>query len=181
MERAPGYTLREFFERKYRNTIEVSEAIQLVQNLAGIIKRIHTKNVFHQNISPDNIMIEWDSKPESIGFAHLTLLGFSHAFIVSNEISMENISARQSWYSAPQASVKAMSSTVDASGICAIFFWLLTKMNPQHENGELPHEKFRDKLNDVIDNAINSIRMYSKLLFENKISIEIDRKNSFMN
>ncbi len=158
MERAPGCSLKEFIERKCQGVLEISTAIQLTLNLIGIIQQMHNKGIFHQNLSPENIMIEWDLK-SSIAHAQLTILNFTQAVIVLNTAHTSIPSSIEKWYHAPQIDGKGLSSTVDPSGSCAILFWLLTQIEPEHDNDELPHQQARDKLNDMIKSAVKSTSM----------------------
>ncbi len=158
MERAPGCSLKEFIERKCQGVLEISTAIKLTLNLIGIIQQMHNKGIFHQNLSPENIMIEWDLK-SSIDRAQLTILNFSQAVIVSNKAHTPIKSSTEKWYHAPQIDDQGLSSTVDPSGSCAILFWLLTQIEPGHGNDELPHQRARDKLDDMIRSAVKSTSM----------------------
>ncbi|CAF1406093.1 unnamed protein product, partial [Rotaria sordida] len=148
MKRAPGYSLKEFIERKCQGVLEVQEAIQLTLNL---------------NLSPENIMIEFDSKSRLINQAQLTVLNFSQAVVISTGRDAEIASSTQKWYRAPQTNVKGLSSTIDASGVCAILFWLLTQTDPSHKNDELPHQQAREKLHDMIKSAANSTSLEKQL------------------
>ncbi|CAF1067890.1 unnamed protein product [Rotaria sp. Silwood1] len=163
MKRAPGYSLKEFIERKYRVVLEISTAIQLTLNLVRILQQVHGRGIFHQNLSPENIMIEWDLNSTSIDQALLTVLNFRHAVFVSTSKDTAIVSSTQKWYHAPQTNITKLSSTIDASGICAILFWLLTQMDPRRENDELPHQQARDKLNDMIKGAVNSTSLQNQL------------------
>ena len=145
MERAPGHTLKEFITRPHIIALSIPEVIPLALNLIRIIKRVHANDVLHQNISPEHILIEWDRKSSSTGQAQLTLVSFSQG------------SSEQRWYQAPQASVSELHSTVDASGVCAIIFWLMTTIDPQHENGEAPHDQARGELNRIITDTVLSL------------------------
>ncbi|CAF4214561.1 unnamed protein product [Rotaria sp. Silwood2] len=163
MKRAPGYSLKEFIERRCQGVLEVSAAIQLSLNLVRILQQMHSRGIFHQNLSPENIMIEWDLKSTSINQAQLTLLNFSQTVIVSTRTDTTIVSSTRKWYHAPQTNVKRLSLTIDASGVCAILFWLLTQMDPRHEHDELPHQQARDKLNDIIKSAANSTSLEKQL------------------
>jgi serine/threonine protein kinase len=158
IKRAPGYSLKEFIERKCQGVLEISIAIKLTLNLIEILQQMHNKGIFHQNLSPENIMIEWDSKC-SIDRAQLTILNFSQAVIVSNRTHTSVTSSTEKWYHAPQIDDRGFSSTVDSSGSCAILLWLLTQIDPRHDNDELPHQQARDKLNDMIKSAVKSTSM----------------------
>ena len=149
MERAPGLTLKEFVSRPHTIALPIPEVIRLALNLIRIIKQVHARGVEHQNISPEHILIEWDQRSSSTDQAQLTLFSFSQA------------SPAQRWYQAPQATVQGLSSTVDASGVCAIVFQLITKTDPRHENGKAPHEQAREELNRIITEAVLSQSMFA--------------------
>lgn len=152
-KRAPGYSLKEFFERKYPGVLDISIAIPLTLNLIKIIEQIHNKGIFHQNLSPDNIMIEWNSK-SAIDHAQLTILNFNQAINISNRTFTRVLSSTQRWYSPRQIDDRGMCLTIDSSSVCAILFWLLTKTCPQHENNKLPHQLNREELDDTINRAV---------------------------
>ena len=158
MKRVSGYSLKEFIERKCQGVLEVSAAIQLTLNLVEILQQIHNKGIFHQNLSPENIMIEWDLK-SPIDRAQLTVLNFSQAVIVSDRAHRSVASSTQKWYLSPQTNEEGLSSTVDPSGICAILLWLLTQIDPRHDNDNLPHYLARDKLNDMFKSDVKSTSM----------------------
>ena len=158
--RVPGSTLREFVREELRGGFGVLEAIKLVQHLIIIVNKVHSKDVFHQNIGPENIMINWDSKKSSIDEAELTLINFSQVYIKSAKNSFANQSTTQSWYQAPQANVQSLKylSTIDVSSICALLLWLLTDTDPKHTQNMLPHqqENVIDKLNNKIAQAVRN-------------------------
>jgi serine/threonine protein kinase len=158
MERAPGSSLKEFIERKCQGVLEITTAIKVTLNLIGIIQQMHNKGIFHQNLSPENIMIEWNPK-SSINHAQLTILNFSQAVIVSNITHTSVPSSTDKWYHALQIDDQGFSSTVDSSDSCAILFWLLTQIDPRYDNDELPHQQARDELDDMIKSAVKSTSM----------------------
>ena len=67
MQRAPGPSLREFMKKKRPDGFDLREAIELTLNLCGIIQQMHLKNIAHQDLSPDNIMIGCESTDTPIG------------------------------------------------------------------------------------------------------------------
>lgn len=156
MQRAPGQSLREFMQRRRPDGLDLREAIELTLNLCGIVHEMHRQNIAHQDLSPDSIMIEWDSTRAPISEAQLTLVSFSQAVNISNNVDVAVASSKQTWYQAPQATDKSWILTVDPSTVCAILLWLLTQVDPRHENDELPHQPRRDRLNQVMLNAIKT-------------------------
>lgn len=106
-------------------------------------------------------MIDWDFTQLAIDKAQLMLTDFSEACIKSNDKFLLNQSTGTRWYTPPQANddLYKYSSTIDASGICAIFLWLLTTKNPEHSQDKLPHQqddvivKLKRKIVQTIDDA----------------------------
>jgi serine/threonine protein kinase len=90
----------ECIERNCQAVLEIPAAIQLTLNLVGILQQAHSKGIFHLNLSPENIMIEWDVK-SSIYRAQLTLVNFSQAVIVSNRTHTSVASSARKGYHAP--------------------------------------------------------------------------------
>ncbi len=159
-EHMSGYSLKEFVDQIHRGGFGVLEAIQLVQNLISIIKQVHSKGVFHQNLRPENIMIKWDSKQISMDQAELLLINFSQAYIKSEKTNRISQSETEYWYKAPQLNIKSLkySSTIDASSICAILLWLLTNTDPSHDHNLLPHQpnNVMDKMDKKIAQAVRN-------------------------
>jgi serine/threonine protein kinase len=162
-EHVPGSSLKEFVSLIHRGGFTVLQAIQLSQNLIAIIKRMHSRGVLHQNLEPQNIIIDWDSKKTSIDRAQLTLINFSQARIKSDKSYKRTT---ESWYKAPQADVESFeySSTIDASSICAILLWLLTNIDPRNDHDLLPHERqsVEDEMNRKITEEIRTASMYKQ-------------------
>ena len=159
-ECAPGYNLKKFFSQIHRGDVGVLQAIQIVQNLITIVKQVHDKDVLHRNLGPESVLIEWDSKQAFADQAQLFLIDFSQACIISEK---DTRSTAASWYKAPQANVESFkySSTIDASSICGILLWLLTTIDPRHDQNKLPHQQDNviDKLNKKITQAIRHASM----------------------
>lgn len=147
MERAPGHSLREFCSRVNKSVLSMSDTLQLALHLTRILQRVHERGVEHHHVSPDHVMIEWDSKKQPISEAQLTLLSFSQA------------SSLQKWYEAPPA------------GVCAIVFWLLTTTEPRHDADTLPHQQQRQALDRVINDAVVSGRKSSPSLDFEQLSV----------
>ena len=164
---APSDTLKDFV-RTLPDGFEVLQAVQLGQSLIKIIKRVHEKGVLHQNLGPESVLIRWDSKKNFADEAELVLWNFSHAHIISEKNSRINQSSSECWYKAPQADVESYkyTSTIDASGICAILFWLLTDIHPQHDRNAPSHQldNVIEELSNKITHAVKSASTY-ELLF----------------
>jgi hypothetical protein len=162
-EYAPGYSLKEFINRVHRGGLGVLQAIQLVQNLITIVKQVHSKGVLHQNLRPENIMIEWDPKYTPIDQAQLKLIDFSQAYIKSDRSDRISQSTAQCWSKAPQSNVESLiySLTIDTSSICDILLWLLTNIEPRYDSDHLPHERpdVEERINRKITEAIRSTSM----------------------
>ncbi|CAF4297795.1 unnamed protein product [Rotaria socialis] len=162
MQRASTHSLKTFMDQKrekYKTDIEVSSAIKFVQHLIGIVKQVHSRGILHQNLEPENIVIEYESKNPSIDEANLTLLNFTQAYIKSHQSTHINQENAIRWYQQPEANAQSFkySATNDASAIVAILLWLLTDVIPQHREKILPHLKpeVHDKLDRKFSNVAN--------------------------
>jgi len=164
MERASGCSLKEFIRQKYHNELGILGAVQLAQQLLKIIKNINSQGIVYGNLKPEHIMIEWNIQNSSIEQAQLTLINFSQAYTISDKIDPTNYLSKQCWYEPPHANTKGFqcSSIVDASGVCAILFWLITKIDPQHDNGKLPHHQndARDEIERKINREVKTLSEY---------------------
>ena len=160
MERAQGFSLRDFVERIDSPTLSVVDAIQLAQNLIGIIKQIHDRNIFYRNLSPENIMINQQNQQTPVSQAQLTLINFSQALTSLGQKDHGMSSSTVIWCQAAQSNEQALAATVDTTGICAVLLWLITKVNPRYDTEEAPHQQVRDKLNQMITITLNAAGMY---------------------
>ncbi|CAF3619215.1 unnamed protein product [Rotaria sordida] len=181
MQRAWKHSLQTVIDRnRERNIddIEVSIAIQFIQNLIGIVKRVHSQGILHQNLEPENIMIECESTNPSIGQARLTLLNFTQAYIKSDQSASMNQEKAYQWYQPPQAHVQAFkySATNDASVIVAILLWLLTGTIPQHDTNVLPHQQLEvhEKISQKISRAIQSANA------NRSVKLEFDQLKTYL-
>ena len=162
MERAQGFSLKDFVERSDSPTLSVVDAIQLSQNLIGIIKQIHARNIFYRNLSPENIMVYRQNQQTPVSQAQLTLINFSQALTSSGQTDYAVPSSTVIWCQAAQSKEQALAATVDTTGICAVLLWLITKVNPRYDTEETPHQQVRDKLNQMITVTLNAAGMSLK-------------------
>ena len=142
-ERPSGHSLEEFVLTAHHGELDLFQAIQLAQLLTQIVQQVHGRGVLHQNLSPLDIFIDWDFRETPIDQARLTLLNFSQAYFRGDANPPEPPSIGSNWYSAPQSQTEPYkcTSTVDASTICAILLWLLTKVKPSDIKDILPHRE----------------------------------------
>ena len=108
MKRAPGQSLKEFMERRRPDGLYLLEAIQLTLKLSEIVQQMHNRNTVHQNLSPDNIIIELGSTSGPIKDAQLTLVNFSQAVNISKNSDATAEPSMMPWYRAPQAAEQNM-------------------------------------------------------------------------
>ncbi|UJR08195.1 hypothetical protein I4U23_012468 [Adineta vaga] len=156
MERVPGLSLAKFIQRKDNHSIDLLQSVELVQQLLKIVKRLHSHDVFHRNLQPKHIMIEWDPSKTSIKQAKLTLISFSQVFIKLETNNCINSQSKQDWYQPNHTDAKGMQylASMDVTNICAILFWLITQIVPEHDNDNntLPHQQDEARLS--LDNKI---------------------------
>ena len=172
MERAPGRSLQDFFmDTNNRESLSLLKSIQLTQKLIEIIGYVHEQQVFHQNLSPDHIIIDWDARTTSIRQAQLTLINFTQAKINIRQDDQSSELTRppsSKWYNPPQNNHISLDATIDASNVCAVLLWLLTHIVPQHDNQILPH--YQPEVPEQIDDTIASACMYQMNII---VSIDI--------
>ena len=164
IERPAGCTLEEFFLQVTKNfRLDIFQAVQLAQMVTKIVLQMHDRGVLHQNLSPANIVIDWSIRDTPIDQAQLTLINFAQAYIRDDLDPVELRSNESRWYNAPQSQVESyeLSSTVDASNICAILFWLLTKVKPSDVQDVFLHRQnlVRDSLDRMIRLAVQNAGM----------------------
>ncbi|UJR35331.1 hypothetical protein I4U23_028092 [Adineta vaga] len=169
-EKPSGYSLKEFVTQQHRGGFGLLEAIKLLQNLISIVKVVHSRGILHENLEPENIMINWDANNTPIDKAELVLMNFSQCLLNSKEYKPSVQLVEQSWYKPPQSYVESMkyTSTIDASCICAILLWLLTSTEPKHDNNNLPHYQpgLFDKLVSIITKAVRTTHSNRKQLLD---------------
>ncbi|CAF1508684.1 unnamed protein product [Didymodactylos carnosus] len=142
----------------------IRENLMISLKLVHLIKQIHSRNVVHRNISPQNILINYDSSmsPDQI---HVGLIDFDFAWIEQPNNDSSNLDQVKdlivnNFYRVPQFAIQSLntnttdkdieqinsdqrSRTIDTSFICAILFWMITGRDPKcsrHENGQAPHQ-----------------------------------------
>ncbi|CAF0765289.1 unnamed protein product [Adineta steineri] len=170
MKRAPGCSLKEFIEQTCQGPLDILSAIQLTLNLMQIIQQVHKKGLFHLNLSPENIMIEQNLRV-SYNRAQLTILNFNQATIVSDRTYIPVTTSAQKWYHARQIDDKGLSSTIDPSTICAILFWLLTRIGPQHSTDALPHQQAREQFDDMIKSTVKFVDMSQQIALKEQLKM----------
>ena len=129
-----GVTLRRYFEQHPNN---MHNALTITLDLLSIVKGIHSRNVVHRNITPDNIFVD-DS---------LVLTDFASATFIQQTEQDQHSSVTESYQ--PVASPDAFfwqttTTSNDTSHVCAILFWLITRKHPKDSrdiNGKAPHER----------------------------------------
>lgn len=165
--RASKHSLQKFMNEKRQRNIDdigILNVIKFSLNLIDIVKRVHSRGIFHQNLQPEHIVVHYEKFRTTIDQVPLTLVNFSKAYIDSDQsYQMKQENANQ-WYQPPQAKFLPFrcSETNDASTIVAIFIWLLTCEIPGHESNILPHQHsiIRDKIEEQISLAVQSTSMF---------------------
>jgi serine/threonine protein kinase len=132
-----------------QNTPTVKHALEIAQQLLTIIKNIHALGVIHRDIQPDNILVK-----NGHAALKLMLFNFDSATIVGDQD--ENGVLGNKFYRMPQFEIpmtevrnsnqltQRNSPTIDATGVCAVLFWLITELTPRESrdiNGLAPHDR----------------------------------------
>ena len=147
--------------------------IEFTLRLATIVKDIHAQGIFHRDIKPDNIMVAQDHLGGDITVVDFGLAFLSKTsnqkemdtplpWDASDGETSTDVGTRvgNKFYRPPQMEAMPTRSSsvllgelrmagrrrpvVDASGCCAILFWLLTGQDPQNAEDEVklqPHQR----------------------------------------
>ncbi|UJR11175.1 hypothetical protein I4U23_015356 [Adineta vaga] len=165
MEKIEGVTLKEYIRN---NPPNLHEALVITLDLLTIVKQIHTRNIVHRNITPDNIMIR--NLFDLSYMDRLVLTGCSSS-VFSDSDTTQNLHnvfnedfddridhPNKLFYRVPQMQIQqnrtdatdeeerkksCRSPTIDSSHICAILFWMITKKYPKESKNienAAPHE-----------------------------------------
>lgn len=147
-------------------------ALNITHEILRLVKRIHAKNVIHRDLQPKNVLIR-RSREQSKKFS-IMLINFSSAWTSTESTSTADNSLEilpyNGFYYMPQFSLEenkpdmkaaCCSPKIDATGVCAILFWLITRSLPLESrdiNQLAPHEKnvnwslIEKKVKDVTGN-----------------------------
>lgn len=135
------------------NSVDVHEAMRITRKILLAVKKIHNRNIVHRNIQPDNILVQHRLNSSEMDFM---VIDFTSAWIINHQMnhSIEDIRDRlgNAFYRMPQFEPRPdqteqikdyqQSSTIDAAGVCAILFWLITHRPPREFKdiwGNTPH------------------------------------------
>lgn len=167
----PGRTLEEFVSK---DRVSPTEAIRFFNRLLDILKYCHSRDVYHRDIKPDNIIV----KGGDIEFP--TLVDFGQSFNTEDRekltLSDQHIGSRflvLPEFISPESSRRDPRSDLTVS--CGILFFVLTRIRPTtllDDKQRMPHQ--RDKAADVLA-SLEGVNI-PKLLrfFDQAFSIHID-------
>ncbi|UJR16586.1 hypothetical protein I4U23_003486 [Adineta vaga] len=190
MKLIDGERLSDYIKNPVR--IDLKGALEIIRPLLTIVKKIHGLNVIHRDIQPKNILVE---RHPTMNDIKLMLINFASAWINGNQLtnSMESIDARwtNQFYLVPQLEERfcrnnkriqpcQYSPTIDASSICATFFWLITGHKPResrdicekaphqiHDNVKCIKQKIADITGFNIDGSIGQhLEKHLMLIFD---------------
>jgi serine/threonine protein kinase len=130
----------EDFVNKCKSKITFHKALLLTQQILEIIQRCHKVHIFHRNLHPNNIMVQYSNDHGSIDEIKLVIIDFGLAWIDSQELlvtdedDLKMIDQVIKKHSKSELKHLLLSSsksqhcspTVDSIGVCRILFWLLT-------------------------------------------------------
>jgi serine/threonine protein kinase len=162
MEYIEGVTLREFI--RTTNPVSFRHKLIITLNLLNIVKEIHSRNIVHRHINPDNIMIRTPLVDAENNHhllyndkINLTLIGYSRACVtqddeLNNRMIFEDDRNHlwNTFYQTPQLEGQMStddlirSPTIDTSCVCAVLFWMITKDDPKESRNihiEAPHQR----------------------------------------
>jgi len=117
-EQLRGESLDRILQR--RSALFMAEALDLVEQLLGILVYLHEKEVFHLDIEPANVMV----RPDGV----ITLIGFSNA--VEREVPRQVRPATPLSYLPPEWPELARPELADLYATGALLYQLLTGERP---------------------------------------------------
>jgi serine/threonine protein kinase len=166
MKHIQGSTLREFVRL---NSMNFRDKLIITIKLLNIVREMHSRNIVHRHINPENIIIPTLSDTEKHHNLHgsdqinLVLIGFSQACLTQdNEANNRMIfeddlhHIPNTFYQAPQLEGQSSmnnenerdknilcSPGIDTSSVCAVLFWLITGRDPKESKNieeKAPHQ-----------------------------------------
>ena len=174
LEYIDGVSLREFVKTR---PITFQDKLIITLKLLHVIEQMHSRNVVHRYIKPDNIIITTQCHPANSNEIDLFLIDFSGASLTENDERNQNTifangpnhilnNFHQACQLVRQPSIQdndqdqrdeqiIHSPTIDTTSICAILFWLITKEYPRASfniDDKAPHQ--RGKLPKIINEEL---------------------------
>ncbi|CAF1078081.1 unnamed protein product [Adineta ricciae] len=159
---------------KVHGKVPLLGALEICRSLLMIIKQVHNQKIVHRDIQPRNILIQRNSTTKDF---KLMLVNFTSAWIDGNELISCMKPIEEQWssefYLVPQleeinfqtnqqVQPCQYSPTIDASGTCALLFWLLTGHKPRASrdiSGNAPHQ-LRDNVK-IIESKIGAVTSFN--------------------
>ncbi|HEY9700834.1 MAG TPA: serine/threonine-protein kinase [Allocoleopsis sp.] len=151
-----GHTLKHEFEN-LKNPLTESEAIALISDLLSILKFVHSRNVVHRDVNPNNIMRRMiDNK--------LILIDFGAAKRLDSN-AQSTIAIGTPGYMPPEQGIgkPELCSDIYAVGMLAIQFLTLTWPHQftRNQKDEIDNPNFRNNIN------ANFAKILDKMVCEN--------------
>jgi serine/threonine protein kinase len=159
MKHIKGVTLREFVRT---NPMNLRDKLIITIKLLKIVHEIHSRNIVHRYIKPEDIIIRTPINPDEID---LVLIDFSKACLIQNDETNNRMifdddldDIMNTFYQATQLERQSStgnenhnqqnknlvcSPSIDTSSVCAVLSWLITGRDPKESkniNGEAPHQ-----------------------------------------
>jgi len=157
-ENGTAYIIMEFLDGKtlaeLSGTISMDEAscVRIAADIAGGIAILHSYDIIHRDVSPDNVLI-----CENNGLPQIKILDFGGA-ISSNEMVTKNDIIYKKGYSAPEMTIPSeISKSCDVYSIGMILASLLSGVDPSSVEGisalkmlKMSKERISPKLAKII-------------------------------
>ncbi|MBL1293387.1 MAG: bifunctional protein-serine/threonine kinase/phosphatase [Thiotrichales bacterium] len=136
MEYIDGQTLRQWMDQ--HSQPDIKEARFIIEQIASGLRSFHRLQMLHQDIKPENIMIDGNGKVSIIDFGSTKIAGIAE---ISSPIERVNLLGTKN-YTAPEYLIgQAGSNRSDIFSLGTIAYELLT--------GKLPYGNTLNKLNDT--------------------------------
>lgn len=114
MSLVSNVNLQDFLDQ-YPRRLTFEHILIMTQQLSDIVQRCHQNGVYHRNLHPTNILVQYSFDQVSIKDIHLVLINFSSGS--SHDLTRTSSTAQD---------VIRNDASADMTGICRILLWLLT-------------------------------------------------------
>ena len=154
MNRVPGKPLEQVRSSEEFSNINILQiSLEITLKLLNIVKSMHKKEVYHCNLSPSHVMVEFLKTGSPIPTIELTVLDFSEAFISPDYLDSQNTESMRLWHVTAQNDIPELKATIDTSGVCAILFWLMTNGTFQPSRDTTPRQCEQREIKKIIQHA----------------------------
>lgn len=129
---------------------DLADALRISQQILRIVQQMHDLHVIHRDIQPEHILVrKSNAKPKEL---HFMLINFHASWVDDMSTATIDGFKGNDFYKMPQFETEEQSEgmlnaryspTIDATGVCAVLFWMITGKQPKESrdiNDRAPHQ-----------------------------------------